>query len=244
MNQSNTEKTKSWNRFYQIAGTAALLIVLMGMVDIVVSMSAGEAQENTAVAVSEWFALLQTNRFAALCNLGLINITTLSLGTPVFLALYHVHRRADPAAALLSAGLFFIGTAVYISSNTLFAMLTLSNQYAVAPEAQKPLLEAAGMAALAQGADLTPGTFVGLLFTQTAGLLMASVMLRGGIMDKKTAWLGLAGYACMLVFFALTAFAPALFDTALLISMVGGLALMAYHILFARRLFELGNPAP
>ena len=77
MNQSNTEKTKSWNRFYQIAGTAALLIVLMGMVDVVVSMSAGEAQENSAIAVTEWFALLQTNRFAALCNLGLINIITL-----------------------------------------------------------------------------------------------------------------------------------------------------------------------
>jgi len=57
---------------------------------------------------------------------------------------------------------------------------------------------------------------------------------------KWTAWFGLFGFGCMILFFPLAAFAPEQFTIAMLISMVGGLALMAYHILLARRLFQSG----
>ena len=238
MNHSNIETEVRWKDFYKVAGRAALLIVLVGILDIVLSMLAGEAKANSAITVTEWFALFQTNPITALSNLGLINIITLTLGIPVYLALYHIHRRANPAFAALSAILFFIGAAVYISSNTVFSVLALSSQYAVATEAQKSLLEAAGRAALAQGADLTPGTFMGLFYSQTAGLIMAIVMLRGKVFSKWTAPLGLFGYGCMIVFFIIAAFAPEQFALATLISMFGGLALMAYHILFARQLFQ------
>lgn len=227
-----------WKNFYTIAGLAALLIVAAGIADTILSMVAGEAAPNHAVPVTEWFHLFETSPITALSNLGLINIITLSLGIPVYLALFHVHRQTNPAFAGLAATLYFIGVAIYISSNTVFSMLAISSQYALASDSQRVFLEEAARAALAQGADLTPGTFMGLGYTQLGGLIMALVLLRAGVFSKKTAWPGILGFACMLIFFILTAFVPQLFSTAMLTSLIGGLALMIYHILIAFRLFS------
>jgi hypothetical protein len=117
-------------------------------------------------------------------------------------------------------------------------MQALSSQYASASETQKPLLEAAGRAALAQGADLTPGTFLGLTLSTIGGFIMALVMLGGRLFGKWTAWLGLIGYCCMMVFFPLAAFVPQQFNIAVMISMFGGLSLMAYYILISRKLLR------
>jgi hypothetical protein len=241
MNKSKFEADTRWNNFYKFAAVAALLIVLVGLVDIVTSMTGGEVQENSAVNVVDWFMLFQTNRLAALGNLGLFNILTLSFGIPLYLALFNIHRQTNPAFGGLALVLFVMGTGIYISSNTVFSMLALSNQYAAATEVEKPLLELAGRTLLAQGADLTPGTFVGFFFTQSAALLMALVLLQGGIFSKGIAWLGLVGFGLMLIFFVIAAFAPAQFTTALMISAPGGLLLMAYQILIARRLFQLAG---
>ena len=231
----------SWRNYYIFSAVAALLIVVVGLVDSVTSMSAGEVQVNSAIGVVDWFALFQSNRLSALGNLGLFNILTLSLGVPVYLALYQIHRQSLPSFALLAAVLFLMGTAIYISSNTVFSMLALSNQYVVATGEQKQFLEAAGRALLAQGADLTPGTYMGFFFTQIAGMLMAVVLMRGGVFGKITGWLGTVGFGLMLIFFTIAAFAPSHFNTAILISAPGGLLLIAYQILLARKLFQLAR---
>jgi hypothetical protein len=241
MNRSKIETDARWNTFYKVAAVASLLIVLVGLVDIVTSMMGGEVRENSAVNMVDWFMLFQTNRLGALGNLGLFNILTLSLGLPLYLALFNIHRQTDPSFGGLAVLLFVMGTGIYISSNSIFSMLALSDQYAVASEAQKPLLEAAGRALLAQGADLTPGTFMGFFFTQCAAILMAFVLLQGGIFNKTTGWLGVAGFGIMLVFFFIAAFVPGQFNTAVMISAPGGLLLMAYQILLARRLFQLAK---
>ncbi|MCC6147216.1 MAG: hypothetical protein IT308_06565 [Anaerolineaceae bacterium] len=241
MDQSTFETNVQWKAFYKTAGIMALLIVIAGLVDAITSMMGGEARDNSTVNVVEWFNLFQTNQFFAFSNLGLINTITLSLGIPIYLALYRVHRREQPAPAALASILFFIGTAVYLSSNTVFSLFALSRQYAVAAETQKPLLEATGRALLAQGADLTPGTFMGFFFTQTAGTLITIVMLRGGIFGRWTALTGLAGFSLMSVFFVLAAFVSEKYDTAMVVSLPGGLLLMAYQILLARRFFQLGR---
>lgn len=240
--RQNTETGEvRWKTFYQFAAVAALLIVVVGLMDTVTSMLGGETRVNSAVSVAEWFALFQSNRLGALGNLGLFNILTLSLGIPLYLTLCHLHWKNHPSFAALSLVLFAMGTAIYISSNTVFSMMALSDQYALASEAQKPLLEAAGRALLAQGADLTPSTFMGFIFTQSAALMMAFVLLRGGIFNKVTAWLGAAGFGLMLIFFIVAAFVPSQFTTAMIISAPGGLLLIAYHILIARRLFQLSR---
>ncbi|MGB8983948.1 MAG: DUF4386 family protein [Anaerolineales bacterium] len=241
MNKSKMETDVRWKAFYRLAGVTALLIVLVGLTDTVTSMLGGAVHENSSVSITDWFALFATHPLNALGNLGLFNILTLSFGIPLYLALFNLHREDNPSFAGLAALLFVMGTTIYIASNTVFSMLALSSQYALATEAQKPLLEAAGRALLAQGADLTPGTFMGFLFSQIAGLMMALVLLRGRIFSKVTGWLGVVGFAVMLVFFSVAAFIPTQFNTAIMISAPGGLLLLAYNILLARRLFQLAS---
>lgn len=70
------------------------------------------------------------------------------------------------------------------------------------------------------------------------GTLTVLGLLCGGFFGKWTAWLGLFGFSSMLVFFPIATFAPAQFTLAMLISMFGGLALMDYHVLLARRMVQ------
>ncbi len=168
MNQAMIVSDPQTKVLYKIAGTLALIIVVAGLTDAITSMGI-EARDNSTISIIEWFTLFQTNRFAAFSRLGVINITTLSLCIPVYLAFIQAFRQHRPALVGLASASFFIGVAVYLSSNTVFSLFALSQQYATATEAQKPLLEAAGRALLMQGADLTPGTFMGLFFTQIAG---------------------------------------------------------------------------
>lgn len=240
MNQAVLYSDRPAKALYRTAGTMALLIVLVGLVDATTSMGI-EARDNSTVSIIEWFTLFQSDRFAAFSSLGVINMITLSLSIPVYLAFLRAFREHRPAFIALASILFFIGTAVYLSSNTLFPLFAISQQYAAATAAQKPLLEAAGRTVLAQGADLTTGTFVGLFITQIAGLLISSGMLRGEVFGKWTGLVGLVGFSLMTVFFIITAFAPAHFKTALLIAAPGALFMIAYQILLARRFFHLGK---
>lgn len=231
----------SWKSIYKAAAVLALLIVLAGLIDMFSSMAGGETRENTAIGVQEWFSLFQHSRFNAFSYLGFINMVTLTLSIPIYLALCHAHWRTQPAWAALAAIFFGMGVAIYISSNTVFSMFALSRQYATAAEAQKPALEATGNALLALGADLTPGTFMGFFFTQVGGLLISSVMLQAGVFGKWAGRVGLAGYTLTLIFFVLTAFVPGSFATALIVAMPGGLLLMAYEILLARGFLRLAR---
>lgn len=225
---------------YRLAAVMALLIVVAGLTDAITSMGV-EAQDNRSVAVAEWFALFQTDGFAAFSRLGVINMITITLSVPIYLAFNQAFRQQRRALVAFVSLLFFLGAAAYLSSNTVFPLYALSRQYAVASAAQKPVLEAAGYALLAQGADLTPGTLIGLLFIQIAGMLMTGAMLRGAIFGKWAGRVGMAGYSLMIVFFILAAFVPEVYDAALLISAPGGLLLMVYQIMLARRFFQLAK---
>jgi hypothetical protein len=240
MNQAIYSPGRPSRALYQAAGIVALLIVLAGLTDAVTAMGV-EARDNSTVSIIQWFTLFQTDRFAAFSRLGIINIVTLSLSIPIYLAFPQAFGKHRPILAALASILFFIGTAVYLSSNTVLPLFAISQQYASAAEAQKPLLEAAGRAVLAQGADLTAGTFVGLFFTQIAGMLITAGMLRGDVFGKWTGVMGLVGFGLMSVFFILTAFVPAQYDNAMLIAAPGALFMIAYQILLARRFFQLGR---
>jgi hypothetical protein len=242
MNQTIHISDVQSKSLYRVAGTMALLIVIAGLMDALTSMGV-EARDNRTVSILEWFTLFQTHRFAAFSRLGLINITTVSLCIPVYLAFNHAFRRDRPALVAFASILFFVAAAVYLSSNTVFSIFALSQQYLAAPEAQKPVLEAAGRALLAQGADLTPGTFLGLFLVQVAGLVMTGTMLRGTVFSKWTGRVGMVGFCLMAVFFILTAFVPDRYDTAMLLTVPGGLLLMVYQLLLARRFFDLGRRA-
>ena len=241
METSNVKTNPQWKTFYRTAAIMALLIVVAGLTDTITSMLGGEVRENTAISVVEWFSLFQNKPFYAFSYLGVINITTLTLSIPIYLALCHAHWRTQPGFAALAAVLFFVGITIYISSNTVFSMFALSRQYAAASEIQKPALEAIGRALLAQGADLTPGTFMGFFFTQAAGLLITGVMLQGRVFGRWAGRFGLVGYLLTFIFFVLAAFVPESFDLAMGFAMSGGPLLLVYQIMLAWGFFHLAG---
>jgi hypothetical protein len=105
-------------------------------------------------------------------------------------------------------------------------------------------LAAAGEAILAHGEDFTPGAFTGFLFSEMAIVAISSVMLRGGIFSKATAYAGILGGLFLTIFTVWSTFIPVLFEVSMLLAMLGGLSSIVWYILTARILFRLSSHIP
>ena len=79
-------------------------------------------------------------------------------------------------------------------------MLELSRKYALADEAQKTLLAAAGEALLVRGEHGTLGVFFSFLLPTLSALVFSFVMLQGKVFNKANAYVGILGNALMLVY--------------------------------------------
>jgi hypothetical protein len=232
-----------WLNLYRLAGVTALLAILVAVTDISLTFLPAGAEPPGTMTAIDWFNLFQDNWFMGLRNLGLLpNILTLCLLIPTFLALYLVHRQINPAYAALAVVVSLVGTAIYLSNNAAFPMWALSAKYAAATtEAQRNLLAAAGEAVLARGEDFQPGSFTGFLFAELATLVISVVMLRGGFFSRATAYAGILGGSCLAIFTIWATFIPVMFEVAMIVAMIGGLASIVWYVLTARRLFQLGN---
>ncbi len=239
MNESGTISTDSvWKGLYRIGGMATLCTLLVGLVEIGITFLPGG--NTPCETVFDWFALFQNNSFMGLRNLGLLNILFNALAIPTFFALFGAHRKTSQTLAALAMIVSFIGVAVFYATNRAFAMLDLSNQYALATtEAQRAILAAAGQAMLSVGQSHTPGTFIAFFFSEFAGLLISVVMLRDKLFSKANAYAGLLGFSFLLIFEVCTLFVPGLRSVAMIFAMLGGILSLVWDILVARRLFQL-----
>ena len=230
-----------WSRIYQIGGMAAIGAVLVGVLEIVITfLPGGNVPRET---VLDWFKLFQENGFMGLRNLGLLNIMLNVLAILIFFALYAAHRQSQerPYAAL-AALVALLGIGVFYATNRAFPMLALSHQYATATtEAQRAVIEAAGQAMLSVGKSHTPGTFLGFFLIEAAGVMMSVVMLRGKIFGKVSAYAGMFGFGMLLIFEFFSSFVAGLSNVTMILAMFGGLLSMAWYILIARKLFQLGQ---
>ena len=226
-----------WKFFYRAGGLAALLVVLVGLLDILIMFLPGTGTNPGARTVVDWFKVLQDDPFLALRDMGLLNMITMSCSVMVFFALYGVHRRISPLAASLTLILVCMGGAIYIANNTALPMLTLSQHFAAATsESQRALWASAGQALMAHE-DLTAGAYPGFFFGEVAGALMAVVALRGGIFQRWEAWLGIVATGCLLFFNLCAAFIPALYDSVMpIFGAGGGLLSLVWYVMIARRL--------
>jgi hypothetical protein len=229
----------NWKSLYKIGGAAALMAVLVGLSEIIITFLPGGGVSSGAETVVDWFTLFQNHWFLGLRNLGLLNIVLTALAIPIFFALYAAHRRTNQAYAALAMIIAFIGIGIFFATNRAFPMLELSRQYAAATtDAQRSMIAAAGQAMLSVGQSHTPGTFIGFFLTEVAGIVISMVMLRSKVFSKATASAGILGFGLLLVFEVCSSFVPAL-GVAMLFAMGGGLLSMAWYILIARRLFQL-----
>ena len=230
-----------WKGLFILTGVSVLISVVLMLVDIGLSFAGGDMPVGEMTAV-DWFASIQEDWFVGMRNLGLFNVISTTLAIPLSLAMYRLHRKGDPAYALLALILCAFSTAVYVSRNQALALLGLSSQYAAAAtEAQRALLASAGSVLLAQAEDFTPGTFLGFLLSCLSNLLLMVVILRGKVFRKWLALTGLAGTSLLLIFTIIVTFVPASFDLAMLLALVGGLLMLVWNSLVSLSMFRLAH---
>ncbi len=230
----------AWKSLYKVGGLAVLGTFLVALVEMGITFLPGG---NTPYkTIFDWFSLFQNNPFMGLRNLGLLNILFCLLDIPIFFALFGAHRKTSHTIAGMAMMISFIGVAVFYATNRAFAMLDLSHQYTLATtEAQRSILAAAGQAMLSVGQSHTPGTFIAFFLSEVAGLLISVVMLRDKIFNRANAILGILAFSSMLVFEVSTSFVPTLHNAAMILVMAGGVLNLAWEILVALKLFQLGK---
>lgn len=233
----------TWKNLYKVAGVAALVAMCANVLDVALGFGETDIIVFGTMTATEWFALYHESWFKGLYTLGFLNIIYMACMVPIYFALYAVHRSKNGVYAALAMIVFFIGMAIYISNSAAIPMFVLSGKYAAATtDAQRALLAAAGEAALACGEDFTPGSFIGLILTGIAAIMVSFVMLRGGTFGKATAWIGITGFTSLSVFTVLSTFVPALYYiTFYVFGMIGGLLALAWFVLVALRFFQLGR---
>lgn len=233
----------NWISIYRLGAIAALLVVLFAVLEILITLiPGGERVPPELLTVPLWFKRFQSNPLLELRNLGLVNIFLTAFGLILSFALFAAHRKVNPGWAGLAMVISAIGGAVFFATNRCFSMLALSNQYAAATgDDQRAALVAAGEAMLAVGESHTPGTFLAFSLSLVASLLMAWVMLRGGIFNRPTAHVGMLAFTFLLVFEIMSDFIPAFFEAAMLFAMIGGIASIVWYIMVAQRLFQLAK---
>ncbi len=176
----------AWRPLYLVGSGAAMLSVTLIALAVAVFLFWPPPTD-----VNGWFTLFQRNRFLGLLDLDLIMVVVSALLIPLYLALYIALRRVSQSFSLIALALGLIGSAVMISANPAFSLLSLSDGYAAATTtAQQAMYLAAGQAALT---NWTGTAFdMAYLFTGLAGLAFGALMLRSDLFSKVTAFAGIA----------------------------------------------------
>jgi len=244
MSELSSSMTRStWSGVYRIGGLAVLLAIPIYLLDVGISLTVEGADiRPDALTAVNLFALYQENWLLGFRALGLINVATLTVSLPFFVALYGAHQHECKGYATLALIVWLVGATIYISNNAAIPMSVLSSKYTSATtDSQRTLLAAAGEAMIARGADFTPGSFVGFFFTELAAIGFSLLMLRSSVFGRTIAYLGIVGFVRLSFFTVCSTFFPALFDVGIVVAMVGGLSGLAWYILVAFRLLRLGD---
>jgi hypothetical protein len=251
MNQVTGAETTdaNWRSLYRVGGVAALLAGVFFRRNIAAEV--GLFSEHTSpVTVSNWFALLQSNRLLALSYLNVFDLVNYALVGLMFLALYALLKRVNESYIAIATTVGFLGVATYFASNTAFSMLSLSDQYtAMTIDAQRTLLLAAGQAMLAlnrfshPGAHPGSGGYMSLLLIAVAGLITSIIMLRSDMFNRATAYVGILASAFDLAYCIAFVFVSTVDSEVLAIYFVpaAGFFLMIWHIMVGLRLYQLGK---
>jgi len=176
----------AWRPLYLIAGASAMLSVALIAVAVGVYIFWPPPGD-----VNGWFTLFRQNALLGLLDLDLVMVVSAALLIPLYLALYTALRRISQSLALVALALGLVGSALMISANPAFSMLSLSDGYATAAtDAQRAMYLAAGQAALT---NWTGTAFnVAYLFAGLTALIFSLLMLRSDLFSKVTAFAGIA----------------------------------------------------
>jgi hypothetical protein len=222
----------TWAPLYRAGAVSAIAMVVLMLVQMPLffRFPPPSFSPNHQAAL-DWFALFDTHRWIALLHLDVFLLVHYVFVLMLFLALWVALRRVRPVTTLVAVVFVAVSGAVYFTSNPAFTMMSLADQYAVAnSDAARSELLAAAQSALA----VYHGTpfDVAYVLSAIAGLLMCSAMLRTGIFDRKSAYIGLVMYGMNVI--------PASAGTlGLVLSVLSLIPLAVWLVLVARRLWTL-----
>lgn len=232
----------NWKTLYRIGGTVAAIAVGALLFDIVLSMLPGWNTETTPVTVQGWFAQFDGNTWLALRNLDLLNVCVSVLSLPLYVAIAVALRKTRAPLAYVGLALVATGTVLFAASNAALPMLELAQQRSMGTMAERAAIESAAVALLARGAHGSAGAFPGFFLSEVGTLVVAAAMLgRTGVFGRRTGLLGVVGAASLVVYSAIMTFAAVPAELVVAIAAPGGLMMIAWHVLVARRLFALAK---
>ncbi|MHA2073566.1 MAG: hypothetical protein ACXACU_14130 [Candidatus Hodarchaeales archaeon] len=194
------------------------------------------------VTALEWFNLINENRLLGLVMLDFFDIVNNALVGFIFFTLYYALKDTNEIYMKLANIICFIGVAVHFASNQAFSMLTLSDHYFAASEAEKSVFLTAGEALLAinnpgiinQGS----GIYVSMFLISFSGLLISLVMLQSNLFTRMTAYFGILANGLMLSYFITITLSPTMGWITIPLSAI---PLLIWYILIGVKLYKLSK---
>lgn len=226
--KNNNYDISKWKQLLKIAGYSLWIILIFVIVQIIVYVVNPPPKD-----VIGFFNLYQNNVLLGLLSLDLIMLADWILEIPIFLALYVLLKRKNESCILLATVMALVGIAIYFASAIAFEMLLLSNQYAAAvTEFQKQILLSAGETLLAtyQGTAFN----ISYVIVAIAFLIDSIVMLKSELFSKKTAYIGIAMGALMLV-------PPTVGTVGFIMSFLSLIPMIIWFVLVSKKLFKLAS---
>lgn len=188
---------ESRSEMYKIGAGSALIILIIYLIDLVVVASNGLPPKT----VAELFDLFQRNRLIGLLQAFSLDIIAATLHVPVFIALFFSLLKIQKSFAflLMSVVFAFVGIAVYFSYNSVFSMVYLSDQYAIASDAiTKQQLLSAGHSFLSSFNANGTGSFMAFTLYGIAGILISIIMMKSPDYGRTIGVAGITGNALQL----------------------------------------------
>jgi len=171
-----------------MGGIAAFFQFLITISIIIITVTLG-LKPTTA---QEYFSLYGTDRLIAILRDDFTSLIIISLYLFTFSALYVALKRVDTIYVTFITMLVLIGVACSFATHSGFALIQLSNQYAVATtEIERVSLIAAGEAVIASNMWNSTAGFIAGILLQGAGLLISFVMRRHSLFSKITIYAGI-----------------------------------------------------
>jgi hypothetical protein len=240
----NSSETKDieWKGMFRIGGVSALIVTAFFLVDMIVLVAFRPYPETA----NDWFVLLQNKRIVGLLSLDRFVLAGFPLCYPIFFALYGALRRINKIYITFATILAFAGLAIVISTDKIYSMISLSDQFAAASTgAQKSLFLAAGEAILSTSNGT--GTNLASFFLEGAALIISIIMLRSGIFGKVTSYMGILGHGLDLtrivinLIFVPIISLPFVSTIGFILLAIGGPLQLIWYALVGRRLLQLGH---
>ena len=226
---------EGWKGIYKISGIAAFIQVIMSIFIMAVVFTLG----GEPTSAEECFTLIQQDRLTGILRLDLGSIIIMTMYYLTFVGIYTGLRKERGAYALLATVLAFIGITLWLSSNSVFSMIHLSDKYIHAPtEEIKAQLIAAGEAILASNMWHSTAAFITGYLLEGSALFISVLMLRSSSFGVTIGMIGIITHGLDLLHIMVAAFLP---TVSVFLMIISGTCYLPWFFLLGLRLLKLSK---